>query len=246
MSIRMFRKCAPFALAAAFNSYAAAKPPDLPCVSREAVAPQAGGEEVEIVDQNQINAPRQPEQIPIMPIEVIRAKPVATDADPQLIGARRLYLIGERCRREGDYDMAVNCYNETRLLSPKSPYAHKAGQRLREIEARRATEPTLTDAEEQEAPHPMPRRRVAPPPSESLLQPLLAPVDESVLRALEQVLDDMAKPQPRKIIIELEQSQPAPDASEEQEPPAVQKPKVLFVPAPPRDLTIYVEEPETY
>jgi len=251
MSIRMLRRCraaVPVALAVAVNSFAGAKPPDLPSASREAVAPQAGSRQVEIGDQDRESKPLEAEQIPVMPteVEVIRAKPAVVDVDPRLAGARRLYLIGERCRRQGDLDMAVNCYHETHLLCPLSSYGRKASQRLMEIEARRVTEPVLGDAEEQETPRPMPRRRATPPASGSFLQPPLPATDENVIRALEQVLDEFIQPPPRKITIELEEARPAPGTGEEQGPPVVTRPPVLFVPLPPRNLTIYVEEPESY
>jgi hypothetical protein len=54
--------------------------------------------------------------------------------------ARKLYLIGEHCRRKGDFDMAENCYRETRLLCPGCDYARKAERRIREARGMRAAE----------------------------------------------------------------------------------------------------------
>jgi len=226
MSNRMLRRCraaVPVALAVAVSSFAGAKPPDLPTVSREAVAPQAGSRQVDVVDPDCEDKPLETavpvERLTVMPteIEVIRVKPVGVDKDPRLAAARRLYLIGERCRREGDLDMAVNCYHETHLLCPASGYGRKARQKLKQVEARRAAVPAPAEAEEQEPPRPLPQHLVAPPEGGK----------------------------PSEITIELDQVQSAP-AGQTQEPPVATKPAVLIVPLPPRDLTIYVDEPETY
>src|ERR1700757_1228032 len=115
MSRRMHRiHTASLALALAISPVAGAKPPDLPAASREAVAPPV-------------------EHIPVMPTEAKAPEPSAQDA--RISGARRLYLIGERCRREGDLDMAINCYHEVGLLTPHNVYGRKARRRLHEIEA---------------------------------------------------------------------------------------------------------------
>jgi hypothetical protein len=175
MSIRMLKRCraaAPVALAVAISSVAGAKPPDLPALSREAVAPLAGNHPLEIVDQEgeskQMTTepltamPREVEQIAVMPTESEMTRTLTVSpTDPRRAGARKLYRIGERCRREGDLDMAVNCYYETHLLSPNSTYGRKAQERLKEIQTRRATDPG--DAEGQELPQPMPQRRAVSP-----------------------------------------------------------------------------------
>jgi hypothetical protein len=180
---------ASLALAVVVTSMAGAKPPDLPSASRETVAPPI-------------------EQIPVMPKESKAAsQPAKVDIDARLSGARRLYLIGERCRRTGDLDMAVNCYHEVKLLSPHSAYARKARRRLHEIDVQRTAHPAAGDAEEQEVPRPM--------------------------------------PQHHKITIELEPPQSPPMTGHAQ-PPTPSKTPVLRVPLPPRNLTIYVEEPERY
>lgn len=187
MSIRTHRCSAvSLALVLGLGSLAGAKPPDLPSASRETVAPQV-------------------EQIPVMPKESKVAVPLAkVDVDARLSGARRLYLIGERCRRTGDFDMAVNCYYEVDQLSPHSSYARKARQRLHQIDAQRTTAPPSGDTEEQEVPRPMP-----------------------------------ATLPHQKITIESEPAQSPPEAAR-----TGTKIPVLRVPLPPRNLAIYVEEPE--
>jgi hypothetical protein len=65
--------------------------------------------------------------------------------------ARKMYLIGERCRCCGDFDMAENCYQETKLLCPGCDYARKAERRLREVRAMRAA-PLQDIGEESEPP----------------------------------------------------------------------------------------------
>jgi hypothetical protein len=192
MSVRLSKSyIASLSFAALVGSWAGAKPPDLPSASREAVAPQV-------------------EQIPLMPLQTTaKAQPAKAD-DGRPSGARRLYLIGERCRRTGDLDMAVNCYHEVDLLSPHGPYGRKARRRLHAIELQRISHPTSGDAEEQEAPLPMPRFV----PRENITIEL-----ESVQRGLDT----------------------APASSS-----APVKIPVLRVPLPPRNLTIYVEEPESY
>jgi hypothetical protein len=185
MSIRLNKfHTASLALAMAINPVAVAKPPDLPAVSREAVAPQV-------------------EQIPVMPAETTTAEASAKEVDARVCGARRLYLIGERCRHEGDLEMAVNCYHEVELLSPHSPYGRKARRHLREIEAQRKAPPTDAGVEEQEIPLPMPPRfEIHVIESGKTLQPGTKKLGQKI--------------------------------------------PVLAVPLPPRNLTIYVEEPDSY
>jgi hypothetical protein len=60
--------------------------------------------------------------------------------ETQRAHARKMYLIGERCRRAGDFDMAENCYQETKLLCPGCDYALKAERRIREVRGMRAAE----------------------------------------------------------------------------------------------------------
>jgi hypothetical protein len=52
--------------------------------------------------------------------------------------ARHMFHVGEACFRKGDLDMAHNCFEETRLIAPNSPYARRAESRLQEVAARKA------------------------------------------------------------------------------------------------------------
>jgi hypothetical protein len=140
---------------------------------------------------------------------------------PNLAAARRMYLIAERCRRQGDLDMASNCYQETLLLCPHSAYGRKSLTRLHEIEACRVTDTDPSEAEEQDTPPITPKPDAAPPDQESFLQP-------------------------RVPLIVEEESQTTPGAGEEQLMPSPPQPPVLFVAPPPKNLTIHVDEPETY
>jgi hypothetical protein len=164
------------ALAMNVGSNAGAKPPDLPSASREVVAPQA--QQPAVGERQRQDKPRTAEPLTVMPTPVeqlsgmpsrIKKVPAPGEQDPERSGARRLYLIGERCRRSGDLDMAANCYHETELLSPRSAYGRRAHRRLQEIETLRRTTPPVGDAEEQEPPRPMPKR----PPSAADREPVL-------------------------------------------------------------------------
>jgi hypothetical protein len=63
--------------------------------------------------------------------------------------ARRMFQIAERCRRDGDLDMAYGCYRETMLICPGCRYAQDACRRARQIEDERARE-ELADPEQRE------------------------------------------------------------------------------------------------
>jgi DNA-directed RNA polymerase subunit M/transcription elongation factor TFIIS len=55
--------------------------------------------------------------------------------DPkQVAQARRLYMVGENCHRQGDMAMAENCFRETCLVCPTCSWAELARQRLAEME----------------------------------------------------------------------------------------------------------------
>jgi hypothetical protein len=117
------------ALAFAAASLAAAKPPDLPSDSRDTCEAERDlqGQSVSNDPVPELNTRRQSDS---------GAQPPA--ADPvKHEHARRMYLIGERCRKKGDLDMAQNCYEETRRLCPVSPYADKAVGRLQQVKAAR-------------------------------------------------------------------------------------------------------------
>jgi hypothetical protein len=87
----------------------------------------------------------------------------AQDAPPQETPARtepgklsaawKLYRIGERCRRRGELDMAVNCFHEVRLLCPHHPLAELAAWRTDTVRAKRAAAEESDDDSTPEAPH---------------------------------------------------------------------------------------------
>lgn len=53
------------------------------------------------------------------------------DSDRQQM-ARRLFVIAETCRRNGDHEMAYNCYCEVELLIPNSPLGERARKSMEE------------------------------------------------------------------------------------------------------------------
>jgi hypothetical protein len=57
-----------------------------------------------------------------------------------LAAARTMFQIGERCQRNGDLDMARNCYDETRQMAPHSRYGRLAARRITQIDALRSAE----------------------------------------------------------------------------------------------------------
>lgn len=61
-------------------------------------------------------------------------QPTADNTDSREAQARRLFQIAERCRRNGDLEMARTCYEETHLISPASRCGQLAMQRLRDLE----------------------------------------------------------------------------------------------------------------
>ncbi len=107
---------------------AAARPPDLPVDTKEICVPG--------VAQEESAAP------PTCP---------ACVAPGDFEAARRMYLIGERCRKAGDLDMARNCYEESYRICPVGAYADRATWRLEQVKAARAARDQSDIAEEQEA-----------------------------------------------------------------------------------------------
>src|SRR5262249_21781780 len=92
--------------------------------------------------------------------------PKQPEADPhKLTEARHLFQIGERCRREGDLDLPVNCNKEAELLCPKRPSARLAAERLRQIKQARAAKTGA--GEEQEPPANPPSSAMPPARSEA-------------------------------------------------------------------------------
>jgi hypothetical protein len=77
---------------------------------------------------------------PTSPVAGGQAAPAGAVDEARRGHARRMYLIGERCRRTGDLDMAENCYQETKLLCPGCDYARKAERRLQQVRALRTSE----------------------------------------------------------------------------------------------------------
>ena len=71
--------------------------------------------------------------------------------------ARTLFEIAERCLRNGDFDKARTCYEETHVLAPETPFGRQAIQRLVDIDNARIND-VGASAEEQEPRSPAPRR----------------------------------------------------------------------------------------
>src|SRR5262249_49386536 len=115
----------------------------------------------------------------------------------------------------------------------------KAIRRLHELETRNAAD--ADDAEEQEAPKP----DAFPLDEEEFLQPLSPVPDPDLVRDLDQLLNETADAQARpRVTVEVEP--PTPYAGGGPEGRVTTRPPTLLVPPPPRDLTIHVEEPESY
>jgi tetratricopeptide (TPR) repeat protein len=74
------------------------------------------------------------------------------NAASQLDQARQLFRIGERCRKKGELDMAINCYREVQLLCPGSVYARRARQRIADIKHQRTTDEPAEPGLEQHSP----------------------------------------------------------------------------------------------
>ena len=67
---------------------------------------------------------------------------------PQHSRAKHLYRVGERCRRQGDLDMARNCYEEVCRIAPKSSYGILASAQLVRMNGQAQREPSARDAGE--------------------------------------------------------------------------------------------------
>jgi hypothetical protein len=242
--LKILRTGALVSLAVAVSTFASAKPPDLPATTREVVAPETDHPRIEIVQDGWGDKPDGLEVLGVVPVEVEAipvqpselppdannetAAPEAVEAgvvDPQRGAARQIYLIGERCRRQGDVDMATNCYQEARLLCPESDYARKAGRRLRELKAASGN---------------------SQPDQGTFLQTPLLGVDPQIVRDLEDVLIRSVNFQTPKVVIELTEPPVQAEPSEEQEVPPMPAIPNVIVPLPPPNLTIHIDEPETY
>jgi hypothetical protein len=175
-------------------------------------------------------------------IEQLRGTEETSDAEQQeqaatqanhRTSARQMYHIGERCRRAGDRDMALNCFNETRLLCPASVYGRLAAQRIEEMEAERAAD---EEAEPRDAPE-------ATPPADQgeTLCPHGKPTDAR-LQEGETLERATAPDKPRLEIQQKPQSAaPAGNVDEQEDESTDELP--LYVDPPARKLTIE-EQPQ--
>jgi hypothetical protein len=154
----------------------------------------------------------------------------------RLAETRKLYLVGERCRRLGDLDMAYRWYEEAHGWCPNCAYGREALQRMRQIEGQRG------DSEEQE-PKQKPsrkRRRVVE------LVPVLPEIDPLVVPAFNRLLAETAEARPAGVVIVEEERSAAGDEEESESnyPPfisgAVLSPNLLVTPAV-RDLVVREE-----
>jgi hypothetical protein len=177
-----------------------------------------------------------------------------------LAAARRMYRIGERCRRKGDLDMAYNCYQETLRLCPNSPYAPVACERAAEVAARK---PAAAASGEEETDAPPPAAAAEEPSPESADARTMFVIGErcrrqgdvdmacncyreAQLMAPDSSYGRLALKRLRQIgagrLGDAAEKEPA--LPPKQEPGQPQAP-VLFVPSLPRNLTIEVHQPES-
>ncbi|HMF19965.1 MAG TPA: tetratricopeptide repeat protein [Gemmataceae bacterium] len=115
------------------------------------------GKIMEDMASNQAEEAEAPESevLEVMPKEVQtpEEQPDQLSLSPRQSRARHLYRIGERCRRQGDLDMARNCYEEVCRIAPKSSYGIFASARLVRMNGQAQREPSARDAgEAQETP----------------------------------------------------------------------------------------------
>ncbi len=132
-------------LSAATSSVTFAKPPDLP-VEQDYTC---RGSEVPVT----LDVVMPALLPPLLAVQMHGAETPAESEEAQRAeAARHVFQVGERCRSQGNLDMARTCYEEAHLLSPTSRPGRLAIQRLHELEQDRG------GAEEQEEP-PLPPRR---------------------------------------------------------------------------------------
>jgi hypothetical protein len=151
-----------------------------------------------------------------------------SDAD-HLDSARRLFQVGERCQRDGDLDMARNCYDEARLICPGSRCGRLAARRIVQIDGLRSAEESCEPPEEQ-----------APPRDESWhnpdadspvpLSPYLRPIDDRLVEVLDNLLRQSNADRPTLNVLE---THPSPAAGF-----SLHLTRPLLVPAAPSRLTI--------
>jgi hypothetical protein len=95
------------------------------------------------------------EVLEVMPREVqtTEEQPDQQSLSPRQSRVRHLYRIGERCRRQGDLDMARNCYEEVCRIAPQSSYGILASAQLARMNGQAQREPSAREAgEAQEEP----------------------------------------------------------------------------------------------
>lgn len=138
--------------------FAVARPPDLPLDTKDVCIPVILPQWLWQQPQYIPPSPPFPQSKELQGIEHLLAKPAESKPEidlRKLAEARRLFRIGERCRRDGDLDMAVSCYQETELLYPDCVYARLAAERLRqllpEVSATNAQQPSRDVIRETEA-----------------------------------------------------------------------------------------------
>jgi hypothetical protein len=164
-----------------------------------------------------------------------------TDADERrLAETRKLYLVGERCRRGGDLDMAYRWYEEAHQWCPHCAYGRKALRRMREIDAQRGEEGS---GEEQEPPKKQDRkgRGVVE------LVPVLPGIDPLIVDVFNRMLTETESRRPADLVIVEEERSEAgsEEESESRYAPLLLgtvAPASLFVAPPVRDLTVREEK----
>jgi tetratricopeptide (TPR) repeat protein len=123
------------------------------------------------------------EALDIMPKEAV---PPSSEAEP--VGpsqARTLFRIGMRCYRKGDFDMAVNCFQEVQRICPTEPLAERAAVwELRTNQAR-----ILDMSDEQASKPPQPEAR----PAVEEQEPLSADDEATLLEELNRLGDQLRK-----------------------------------------------------
>ncbi|MCI0464026.1 MAG: hypothetical protein L0Z62_44395, partial [Gemmataceae bacterium] len=153
----------------------------------------------------------------------------------RLAETRKLYLVGERCRRLGDLDMAYRWYEEAHGWCPHCAYGRKALERMRQIERQRGE----GSGEEQEPPKKQSRKRRGVVE----LVPVLPEIDPLVVPAFNRLLAETSEMRPAGLVIVEEERSSAGDEEESEShyPPffsgAVVSPNLLVTPAV-RDLVV--------
>jgi len=140
--------------------------------------------------------PLQVEVLKIMPVEVPGQSATWEPPTPpanQQAKAGQLFRKAEECRRLGNFEDAYRYYQEAHLVCPDSLHGIKAIRRLCEMDAERANQAAPVGGETQEPPIPMrnPRQSSStggPSSNGAGLQPMLPPIDATVVSVLEKIL----------------------------------------------------------